>query len=97
MDHETYVYEDGDSRRDPEEDGELEEGLGKMAEKYFAAYTITYRVEMEQFTEEELERAADWRANYRFTVIRPDEMEICYPELVCVILAGCPLAVFMKC
>ena len=82
MDHETYVYEDGDSRRDPEEDGELEEVLGKMAEKYFAAYTITYRIEMEQFTEEELERAADWRANYRFTVIRPDEMEICYPELV---------------
>lgn len=60
---------------------ETEEALRTKAEERFAEYAVTYRLEMDQFTEEQLESAVDYDAEYRFMITRPDGKELCYPDL----------------
>lgn len=77
---ETQVTATG-GERDPDRKS-VGEILKAGSEKAFAGYALVYRLEMEQFTEEQLEAAAAWHSDFRFTITRPDGMEICYPQLL---------------
>ena len=79
----TCVSEDGDgSDPDSLNAGTLADTLRDRAQKAFAGYAAAYRLETDQFTEEQLDNAVSEYSDRRFTITRPDGMEICYPELL---------------
>lgn len=79
----TCVSEDGDgSAPDSLNAGTLADTLRDRAQKAFAGYAAAYRLETDQFTEEQLDNAVSEYSDRRFTITRPDGMEICYPELL---------------
>lgn len=79
----TYIFEDGGGSAPGAPGAEsLAESLCYKANRSFAEYAAAYRLETEQFSEEQLSQAVNARGDYRFTITRPDGMQICYPELI---------------
>lgn len=63
----------------------VESTAGLLEEKAymaFAKYAVIYRLELDQFTEEQLQDAVNRDSGYRFTITRPDGTDICYPDLL---------------
>lgn len=81
--HDTYISVDG-SGSSPDSPGPevLGNTLRNKARNAFAGYAAAYRLETDQFTEEQLDNAVSEYSDRRFTITRPDGMEICYPELL---------------
>lgn len=79
----TYIFEDGGGSAPDARDAEsLARLLSYEANESFAEYAAAYRLETEQFSEDQLSEAVNERGDYRFTITRPDGMQICYPELI---------------
>lgn len=83
----SYVWETGGTVQETHSakskaTGMLSDTLQRKAKRAFAEYAAIYRVSMEQFTEEELRDAVNADSDHRFTVTRPDGMQLCYPELI---------------
>lgn len=79
----TCVSEDGGgSVPDSLNAGTLADTLRDRARKAFAGYAAAYRLETDQFTEDQLDAAAGQYGSLRFSITRPDGTELCYPELI---------------
>jgi hypothetical protein len=79
----TCVSEDGGAS-DPDilNAGTLADTLQNRARNAFAGYAAAYRLETDQFTEDQLNTAASNYSSLRFSITRPDGTELCYPELI---------------
>ena len=88
--YDTYVSETGGTvqRNDSTDSGDdsfsgsPSESLCRRAEDAFAHYAAVYRLNLDQFTEEQLKDAVNADSDYRFTITRPDGTQLCYPELL---------------
>lgn len=78
----TCVSEDGGAVPDSLNAGTLADTLRNRARKAFAGYAAAYRLETDQFTEDQLNTAASNYSSLRFSITRPDGTELCYPELI---------------
>lgn len=78
----TCVSEDGGAVPDSLNAGTLADTLRNRARNAFAGYAAAYRLETDQFTEDQLDAAAGQYGSLRFSITRPDGTELCYPELI---------------
>ena len=78
----TCVSEDGGAGPDSLNAGTLADTLRNRARNAFAGYAAAYRLETDQFTEDQLDAAAGQYGSLRFSITRPDGTELCYPELI---------------
>ena len=78
----TCVSEDGGAVPDSLNAGTLADTLRNRARNAFAGYAAAYRLETDQFTEDQLDDAAGKYGSLRFSITRPDGTELCYPELI---------------
>ena len=78
----TCVSEDGGAVPDSLNTGTLADTLRNRARNAFAGYAAAYRLETDQFTEDQLDATAGKYGSLRFSITRPDGTELCYPELI---------------
>lgn len=85
----TYVSEKGGTekknRTEQKESDNSEtptETLCRRAQESYVHYAAVYRLDLDQFTEEQLQNAANKDIYYQFIITRSDGTQLCYPELL---------------
>ena len=78
--HDSYVYLYNDDEELTEDS--LSAVLELKAKDALAKYAATYRLEMEQVEEEQMEQAVIRNSKNRFSITRADGLLLCYPDLI---------------